>query len=280
VVDSATSFEFARQFIGYATRENNRILTDYADFDVGSLRRRLGARIRRGLTAGTLDPFEIDGKRTGAYVLAACLDGTLASRYAIDTKTVALVLDAYSRSNIRSDEKTINMEELCEGFDVARLKESIRITPETEWSPLMRALVGISVTCREANLPIRLAKAGEPGAVTFREYLAIRSPESSERIERFINEWDHAKDDLGRRPSLGDVTEYWNRGINEVREDLAEFQKVFPLEPDPSAVCDLLWSSTDDEFEDLMLRTVVEHAAPPAPPELASETDHHLEDAY
>jgi hypothetical protein len=95
-------------------------------------------------------------------------------------------------------------------------------------------------------LPIRLPRADEEG-VEFIEWLNQRlggDRAARQRMEAFIQEWDHLRDELlerdRREPTVEDYAARWNVAESSAYRLLAEFRQAVGNDY-PNALCELLW---------------------------------------
>jgi hypothetical protein len=98
-----------------------------------------------------------------------------------------------------------------------------------------------------AELPLRLASEAEPGA-PFIGWLDRRLKGSRvrrQRLEAFIQEWDHLRDEMHdqelREPTVEDYAERWGVAISSAYRLLDEFRQATMID-NPGALCELLWS--------------------------------------
>lgn len=259
VVDSATSFEFARRFVQHLRRENHQPEFDFSDLDVAALNRRLARRIRAEIEVKGWNPFETEEERRASWILGAVMDRKFAAEFAIVKGQVESVLRGFSRQEAVSGAWTLLMAELCEVFDARLLQRAVEETAGDR-SLLQNQLLSTEVPCRDAQLPIRIAREGEPGT-ELRSYIQTRDPKNASRIEAFILEWSHIQDEAGRAPTSAEFIDYWKRSQKELSGDLDLFHNVFPMEPDPSAVAALMWEgvgSNPSAFTDMMSVSITE----------------------
>lgn len=107
------------------------------------------------------------------------------------------------------------------------------------------------------NCPFRAAEGGE-GGIVFEEYLWRRvdalggSPQQTRELFRrvwaFVQEYDHLRDELRNHgqheePSISQYADRWRMSERSAYRAFEEFARVMPeLGPEPSAVCEELWT--------------------------------------
>jgi hypothetical protein len=98
------------------------------------------------------------------------------------------------------------------------------------------------------RLPIRLPRSGEHG-IEFIHWLDRRVNGNRLRRERlvsFIQQWDHARDEVrereGRELTVELYAEYWNVSESSAFRILSEFRNATGIDY-PGQLCDLLWDA-------------------------------------
>jgi hypothetical protein len=95
-------------------------------------------------------------------------------------------------------------------------------------------------------LPIRLPRKGEEGTpfIHWLDGRARANRQARERMIAFIQQWDHARDDVwnlkDREMTLEDYAEYWSVPEPTAYRHLAEFRKLTGIKA-PADLCQLLW---------------------------------------
>lgn len=95
------------------------------------------------------------------------------------------------------------------------------------------------------EMPIRLAD-GDSGGQPFSAWLLERegNTDAAGRIAAFVQQWDHARDELldreGREPSIEDYAEFWRFRKSAAESEFAEFKGTTGIS-DPKLLCELLW---------------------------------------
>ena len=93
------------------------------------------------------------------------------------------------------------------------------------------------------QLPFVLARPEEPGNpfVDYLDNLLGGDRVQRERLEAFLQQWDHIADDLAREPTAEEYGERRGVPTSTVRRILEEFRAVFPTERTPGRLLTLLW---------------------------------------
>jgi hypothetical protein len=146
-IRESTSLEFARELVGYATREHNGILTEFEAFDEASLRSTLAQTVKGRLQSG-LDPFASE-PRHAPYILACLRDPGAASREAVRLGRVAAVLAGYAEpAGLPGSPSRLRWDSLCRDFDVDQLRAAADAS-----DPLSAELVANPKACRDDAVP-------------------------------------------------------------------------------------------------------------------------------